>query len=143
MLRGMKPGIHPSSQLTVYMDVASNFGVLTHSTLQTNETIEWKDGKTYPLVRVDISSQSHPFWTGRSKMMDQASTLLLRHERGIRDTSNEKRLYMLIFIVYSNCTSCNCTTVSQLCFCRYQYISHFTQRTQAETSTGIMRNIII
>jgi large subunit ribosomal protein L31 len=54
------------------MDAAAEFSFLTKSTITTNETIEWSDGNTYPLAKVEISSASHPFFTGQMKIVDTA-----------------------------------------------------------------------
>lgn len=66
----MKADIHPKYQNVVFQDVSSNFAILTRSTMTSKETIKWEDGKEYPLVKVEISSQSHPFYTGKHKVMD-------------------------------------------------------------------------
>ncbi|MGX6978537.1 type B 50S ribosomal protein L31 [Vagococcus elongatus] len=63
----MKEGIHPKYQPVVFMDSTTGYKFLSGSTKHTTETIEWEDGNTYPLVRVEISSDSHPFYTGRQK----------------------------------------------------------------------------
>ena len=68
----MKKGIHPDYRPTVFQDVSCEFAVLTRSTIRSTETIEWKDGKTYPLVKLEISSGSHPFFTGKQKLLDTA-----------------------------------------------------------------------
>jgi len=68
----MKPDIHPNYRPVVFKDNSADFAILTRSTVETKETITWTDGKEYPLVRVDISSQSHPFYTGKSKLVDTA-----------------------------------------------------------------------
>lgn len=68
----MKKGIHPDYRPVVFQDVSCDFAVLTRSTIRTTETIEWKDGKSYPLVKLEISSGSHPFFTGKQKLMDTA-----------------------------------------------------------------------
>jgi large subunit ribosomal protein L31 len=65
----MKKGIHPEYREVVFKDVAQDFTVLTKSTVQTNATIEY-NGKTYPLYSAEISSASHPFYTGTQKIMD-------------------------------------------------------------------------
>ena len=52
------------------MDEAANFFVLTRSTAQSEETIKWEDGQEYPLIKVQISSASHPFFTGEEKIID-------------------------------------------------------------------------
>lgn len=66
----MKAGIHPTYRDVVFQDVASDFAILTRSTVETKETIKWEDGKEYPLLKVEISSASHPFYTGKHKVLD-------------------------------------------------------------------------
>ena len=66
----MKQGIHPDYKEVVFQDEDAGFSFLTRSTIKTNEKIEWEDGKEYPLVKLDISSASHPFFTGKQKLVD-------------------------------------------------------------------------
>lgn len=66
----MKAGIHPEYREVVFQDVSSDFSFKTRSTIQTRETIQWEDGNEYPLVKVEVSSQSHPFYTGQHKIVD-------------------------------------------------------------------------
>jgi large subunit ribosomal protein L31 len=66
----MKPGIHPEYKQVVFQDISSDFAILTCSTIETKETIKWKDGKEYPLVKMEVSSASHPFYTGKHKILD-------------------------------------------------------------------------
>ena len=66
----MKQGIHPEYKEVVFQDEDAGFAFLTRSTIKTNETIEWEDGKEYPLVKLEISSASHPFFTGKQKHVD-------------------------------------------------------------------------
>ena len=66
----MKPGIHPEYNHVVFQDVSSDFAILTRSTIESSETIKWEDGKEYPLVKVEVSSASHPFYTGKHKVLD-------------------------------------------------------------------------
>ena len=61
----MKNGIHPNYREVVFWDTSCDYKFLTRSTIQTNETIRWTDGKEYPLAKVEISSASHPFYTGK------------------------------------------------------------------------------
>ena len=68
----MKPDIHPTYRPVVFRDVSSDTSFLTQSTVASKETIQWEDGNEYPLVKVDISSQSHPFFTGKQKFVDTA-----------------------------------------------------------------------
>jgi large subunit ribosomal protein L31 len=60
----MKPGIHPEYREVVFQDISNDYSFITRSTLQTRETITWKDGKEYPLYKLETSSESHPFYTG-------------------------------------------------------------------------------
>ena len=67
----MKSSIHPTTyRPVVFSDDVAGFAFLTQSTAQTTETIKWEDGKEYPLVKVHISSASHPFFTGEEKIID-------------------------------------------------------------------------
>lgn len=66
----MKSGIHPNYREVVFQDLSSDFAILTRSTISTKETIKWEDGQEYPLVKVDVSSASHPFYTGKHKLLD-------------------------------------------------------------------------
>ncbi len=68
----MKKGIHPDYRPVVFQDASADYSILTRSTIQTNETIQWEDGNTYPLVKLEISSASHPFFTGKQKLLDTA-----------------------------------------------------------------------
>ena len=63
----MKQGIHPDYHEVVFLDSATGYKFLSGSTKTSSETIEWEDGKTYPLIRVEISCDSHPFYTGKQK----------------------------------------------------------------------------
>ncbi len=66
----MKPDLHPKYREVVYQDTSSDFAFLTRSTIETDETIEWEDGNTYPLAKLEISSASHPFYTGKQILVD-------------------------------------------------------------------------
>ena len=65
----MKKDIHPEFKEVCFKDVSCDWTLITKSTIRTKETIEI-DGKTYPLIKVDISSQSHPFYTGQQRLLD-------------------------------------------------------------------------
>jgi large subunit ribosomal protein L31 len=71
----VKKGIHPEYRPVVFMDAAANFSFLSCSTVKTNQTIVWTDGQTYPLVRLEISSASHPFFTGKMKLVDSTGQI--------------------------------------------------------------------
>lgn len=83
----MKKDIHPDYHPVVFMDTATGFKFLTRSTMKSKETIEWEDGAEYPLVKVDVSSASHPFYTGKQKYVDSAG----RVEKFQRKYNWEKR----------------------------------------------------
>jgi large subunit ribosomal protein L31 len=68
----MKQGIHPEYHPVVFRDVSGDFAFLTRSTISSDRTVVWEDGNTYPVVDVDVSSASHPFYTGRSRVLDTA-----------------------------------------------------------------------
>lgn len=66
----MKKEIHPKVFDVVFKDVSCDFAFLGQSTSKGSETIKWEDGNTYPLIKVEISSASHPFYTGKQRVMD-------------------------------------------------------------------------
>lgn len=66
----MKAGIHPDYHPVVFQDAGTGTKFLTRSTITSTHEIEWEDGNTYPLVIVDVTSESHPFWTGAARIMD-------------------------------------------------------------------------
>lgn len=67
----MKSSIHPTNyRPVVFSDDVAGFAFLTQSTAQTDDTVKWEDGNEYPLVKVHISSASHPFFTGEEKIID-------------------------------------------------------------------------
>ena len=69
----MKKDIHPTDyRYVVFKDMSNDYAFLTKSTAKTKETIEWEDGKEYPLFKLEISNQSHPFYTGKMKLVDSA-----------------------------------------------------------------------
>jgi large subunit ribosomal protein L31 len=71
----MKAGIHPEYREVVFQDVTSDFRFLTRSTLSSKESVKWQDGNEYPLIKIDISSASHPFYTGQNKIMDTSGRI--------------------------------------------------------------------
>ncbi len=66
----MQTDIHPNYRSVVFQDTSSDLAFLTKSTIRTSDTIEWEDGETYPLAKVEISSASHPFYTGKQILVD-------------------------------------------------------------------------
>jgi large subunit ribosomal protein L31 len=66
----MKEGIHPIYRPVVFKDLSNGDTFLTRSAVQTNKTIQWEDGKEYPVCVVEVSSTSHPFYTGQNRVVD-------------------------------------------------------------------------
>lgn len=72
----MKKNIHPENyRLVVFKDMSNDYSFLTRSTAASKETTVWEDGKEYPLVKVEISHTSHPFYTGKSMFVDTAGRI--------------------------------------------------------------------
>jgi len=68
----MKKDIHPNYRIVVFKDVSSNTSYITRSCVRTNDTITWEDGNVYPLYKINVSSSSHPFYTGQKVLVDTA-----------------------------------------------------------------------
>jgi len=69
----MKKDIHPTDyRFVVFKDMSNEYAFLSKSTVKTKETIKWEDGKEYPLVKLEISHTSHPFYTGKMQLVDTA-----------------------------------------------------------------------
>jgi len=66
----MKKNIHPKVRQVVFKDTSTDFSFLGTSTMDSKETIKWEDGKNYPLIKLEISSASHPFFTGKQQVRD-------------------------------------------------------------------------
>lgn len=72
----MRKDIHPKEyRLVVFKDISNDSTFITRSTVNTKETIVWEDGKEYPLVKLEISNTSHPFYTGKMKLVDTAGRI--------------------------------------------------------------------
>ena len=71
----MKPEIHPEYREVIFHDTSSGERFLTRSTVKTKETATWENGNTYPLAKVEISSVSHPFFTGQVTIVDTAGRM--------------------------------------------------------------------
>ncbi|AKU15605.1 type B 50S ribosomal protein L31 [Luteipulveratus mongoliensis] len=81
----MQKNLHPNYHPVVFRDPSADFAFLTRSTATSANTIEWEDGNTYPLITVDVSSASHPFYTGQTRVMDTAGRVERfnrRYQRG-------------------------------------------------------------
>ena len=68
----MKQDIHPDYHYVVFQDSSSDFSFLSRSTMTSEESIKWEDGNEYPLIKVEVSSASHPFYTGKKIFLDTA-----------------------------------------------------------------------
>lgn len=84
----MKKDIHPDYRPVVFRDASAEFSILSRSTVETERTVEWEDGNTYPLVELDISSASHPFYTGRQRIVDTGGRVQ-RFENRRRKSQNQ------------------------------------------------------
>lgn len=68
----MKKELHPEYKEVVFQDSSSDFAFLTKSTMSSKDTIKWEDGNEYPLIKIEVSSASHPFYTGKKLFVDTA-----------------------------------------------------------------------
>jgi len=88
----MKQGIHPRYRPVVFRDQSADATYLTRSTRTSEHTTTWEDGTSYPVIDVDVSSASHPFYTGRSKVVDSAGRVeQFRRRYGTRDGQSGTR----------------------------------------------------
>ena len=72
----MRKDIHPENyRLVVFKDMSNDHSFITRSTVETKETIKWEDGNEYPLYKLEISNTSHPFYTGKSNLVDTAGRI--------------------------------------------------------------------
>lgn len=72
----MKKGIHPEEyRLVVFKDMSNEYSFITKSSANTSETIKWEDGNEYPLIKLEISHKSHPFYTGKMQLVDTAGRI--------------------------------------------------------------------
>ena len=72
----MKEGLHPQNyRVVVFKDMSNGHSFLSRSTANSKETVKWEDGNEYPLVKLEISHTSHPFYTGKMKLVDTAGRI--------------------------------------------------------------------
>lgn len=72
----MKKGIHPESyREVVFKDMSNEYMFLSRSTANSKETVMWEDGKEYPVIKLEISHKSHPFYTGKMQLVDTAGRI--------------------------------------------------------------------
>ena len=83
----MQQEIHPRYNFVVFKDTSSDFLFLSRSTQSSSEKITWQDGNEYPLINIEISSASHPFYTGKQTLIDSAGRIeKFRRRYGLRTT---------------------------------------------------------
>ncbi len=89
----MKEGIHPAEyREVVFQDTSADFALLTRACVETKDTIEWEDGETYPLYKLDISSASHPFYTGKQRIVDTAGRVeRFRRRYGLKNQEETEK----------------------------------------------------
>lgn len=87
----MKKGIHPNYREVVFQDTSCGFRFLTKSTVRTNQTTTWEDGKEYPLFVLDISSASHPFYTGAGNRFVDAAGRIDRFNKRFGNNYGSKK----------------------------------------------------
>jgi large subunit ribosomal protein L31 len=89
--RIMKPGIHPESyRIVVFKDMSNEHMFLGKSCTNTKDTVKWEDGNEYPLVKLDISNTSHPFYTGKMMLIDTAGRVDKFNKRYARHSGEGK-----------------------------------------------------
>lgn len=87
----MKKDIHPKGyRMVVFKDMSNGESFITKSTVQTKDTITWEDGKEYPLIKLEISNTSHPFYTGKMKLVDTAGRIDKFNSRYKKNPAVEK-----------------------------------------------------
>ena len=88
----MKKDIHPKEyRMVVFKDISCDYSFLTRSAVQTKDTITWADGKEYPLVKLEISNMSHPYYTGKMKLIDSAGRVDKFKTRFAKSAASKKK----------------------------------------------------
>ena len=88
----MKKYLHPTVRQVVFKDVSGDFSFLGTSTMDSKETIKWEDGQSYPLINLEISSASHPFFTGKQRVLDTEGRIGWFKNKRTRGVSLQKRI---------------------------------------------------
>jgi large subunit ribosomal protein L31 len=97
----MKKGIHPETyRVVVFKDMTNGDSFLSKSTSNTKETIQWEDGNEYPLVKLDISNTSHPFYTGKNMLVDTAGRI-----DKFKNVTQRKLSFLSIILHPTSCRS--------------------------------------
>lgn len=89
----MKKEIHPKNyRFVIFKDISTDYAFMTKSAIDSKDTITWEDGKEYPLVKLEISHMSHPFYTGKMKLVDTAGRVdkfRTRYQKGKKPAGEE------------------------------------------------------
>jgi large subunit ribosomal protein L31 len=87
----MKKGIHPKTYEAIFKDMSSDYAFITTTTIKSDETMVWpEDGKTYPVVKFEVTSASHPYYTGTTKIMDTEGRLERFKNKYAKAAQNKK-----------------------------------------------------
>lgn len=86
----MKSTIHPAYAPVVFRDKAAGYAFLTRSTAVSDTSVEWTDGRTYPVVDVEVSAASHPFYTGNTRVLDTAGRVERFNRRYQRELPEQR-----------------------------------------------------
>jgi len=72
----MKKGIHPENyRMVIFKDMSNETAFLSRSTARSNDTMKWEDGNEYPVIKLEVSNTSHPFYTGKNVLLDTAGRI--------------------------------------------------------------------
>src|SRR5678816_1414376 len=94
----MRKGIHPENyRFVVFKDMSNDYAFLSKSTAETKETVKWEDGNEYPLVKLEISHMSHPFYTGKMKLIDTAARVDKFKNRFPKSAASKKKENCLLY----------------------------------------------
>ena len=88
----MRKDIHPEYGYVIFRDTSADFAILTRSTMKSDQKMVWGDGNEYPLVTVEISSASHPFYTGKQRILDTGGRIAKFEERA-KKQQTKKQLF--------------------------------------------------
>jgi len=87
----MKKDIHPENyRLVVFKDMSNDYSFLSKSTAESKETVKWEDGNEYPLIKLEISHKSHPFYTGKMQFVDTAGRIEKFKQRYAKFNKNKE-----------------------------------------------------
>lgn len=97
----MKENIHPDYHPVVFLDSTTGFKFLSGSTKTSQETVEWEDGNTYPVIRVEVTSDSHPFYTGRQNSHKQTDVWTVSTKNTVSKTQTLQNNQNIVHTMFS------------------------------------------